>query len=197
MTETSVRTLTLPLLLAVLLTGCDNSTDPETSMGTSPVITNFTFSPESTAYYPWGDPITVRGTVTFTDNEGDLATLLLSINPGRADTIDVTGATGITSGALYGVFRVGTGALESYSVTVTLIDSKGSRSNPTTKNFRVAVDRSGATWGYRTSGTTSELLGIAAGDSLLVAVGEQGTIIVPPPGGPSGLISQGPSSVTR
>jgi hypothetical protein len=165
------------LLIAVALVGCDDSAGPDTSRGSAPVITGFTFSPDSAAYYPWGDSITVRGSIAFTDNEGDLATLLLSITPGGADTLDVSAAAGITSGQLYGEFRVATGAVGSFNVTATLIDGKGNRSNPTFKTFRVARDRSGATWGYRPSGTTAELFGIAAGDSTLVAVGASGTIL--------------------
>ena len=173
----TMRTTAVVLLSALVVLGCDTSTDTDTSRGNAPAITSFTFSPESTAYYPWGDSITVRCMVAFTDLEGDLSSLLLLINPGGDLTITVTGATGLTAGTLSGEFRVATGAVGSYNVSVTLIDSKGNRSNPTSKIFRVSTDRSGTTWGYRPSGTTSELLGIAAGDSLLVVVGSEGTIL--------------------
>ena len=175
--HTSMRSIVSLLLVALVFAGCDNSAGPDTSRGSAPVITNFTFSPESTAYYPWGDSVNVRGSISFTDMEGDLATLLLSIAPGGKDTLDVSAATGIRSGQLAGVFRVATGAVGSYNVTATLIDSKGNRSNPTSKIFRVARDGSGAIWGYRPSGTTMALSGIAASDSLLVAVGVAGTIL--------------------
>lgn len=172
-----MRTTAGVLFFSLVILGCDTSTDADTTRGNAPAITSFTFSPESTAFYPWGDSITVRGTVAFTDVEGDPSSLLLSINPGGDMTIAVTGATGLTAGTLSGEFRVATGAVGSYNVTATLIDTKGNRSHPTSKYFRVSADRSGTTWGYRNSGTTAGLLGIAAGDSLLVAVGSEGTIL--------------------
>lgn len=178
-----MRRPTFLLLFLVAFAGCEESTGPDTSRGTAPVITDFTFSPDSAAYYPWGDTVTVRGNVTFTDYDGDLATLLLTVSPGRTDTIGLAGgAAGITSGLLYGEIRVATGAVGSYNVTVTLIDSKGNRSNPTSKTFRIARERSGASWGYRPSGTTSELLGVAANESMIVAVGASGTILTSPDG---------------
>ncbi len=168
--------------MAVVVAGCDDSTGPDSSRGNAPVITNFTFSPDSAAYYPWGDIVTVRGSVTFSDIDGDLATLLLSITPGGSDTIAATSAAGMTAGTLIGELRVATGAVGSFNVTVTLIDSKGNRSNPTSKIFRVARDRSGASWGYRPSGTTAGLLGVAASESMIVAVGTGGTIVTSPDG---------------
>ena len=172
-----MRTSAWLIAITLLAVGCDSSTEPDNPRGNAPVIADFTFSPESTAYYPWGDSITVRGTVTFTDLEGDLATILLSVSPGGTFTIDAGAAAGMTAGTLFGEFRVGAGTIGSYNVTVTLVDGKGNRSNPTSKIFRVSADRSGTTWGYRVSGTASELMGIAASDSLLVAVGSAGTIL--------------------
>jgi hypothetical protein len=170
------------LLMAIVVAGCDDSTGPDSSRGNAPVITSFTFSPDSAAYYPWGDTVTVRGSVTFSDIDGDLATLLLSITPGGSDTIAALSAAGMTAGTLFGELRVATGAVGSFTVTATLIDSKGNRSSPTSKIFRVARDRSGASWGYRPSGTTVELLGVAASESMIVAVGTGGTIITSPDG---------------
>jgi hypothetical protein len=164
-------------LTALALLGCDSSTEPDSSRGNAPVITRFDFSPESTAYYPWGDSITIRGTIGFTDPEGDLASIRLSIAPGGELTLDAGAAAGLVAGTVVGDIRVATGTIGSYTVTVTLLDSQGNRSNPASKVFKVAVDRSGATWGYRISGTTAGLCGVAAGDSTIVAVGSDGTIL--------------------
>ena len=182
MGATSMKSTAFFLLMTAVVVGCDDSTGPDSSRGNAPVVTSFTFSPDSAAYYPWGGTTTVRGSVAFSDIDGDLATLLLSITPGGSDTIAVPGAAGITAGTLVGELRVATGAVGSFNVTATLIDSKGNRSNPASKVFRVARDRSGASWGYRPSGTTAELLGVAASESMIVAVGAGGTIMTSPDG---------------
>lgn len=177
-----MRLLASLLLTALVVAGCDDSAGPDSSRGSTPVITSFTFSPDSAAYYPWGDTVTVRGSVAFTDIDGDLATLLLSITPGDLDTISISNAAGLAAGTLFGELRVATGAEGSFTVTATLIDSKGNRSNPMSRTFRVARDRSGTSWGYRPSGTTTALSGVAANESMIVVVGAGGIILTSPDG---------------
>lgn len=79
-----------------------------------------------------------------------------------------------------GSFIISTESLGSYTFEVWLIDSSGNSSNRLSGTIEVILDDRGLQWTPQASGSNEHLNGIVWGNSQLVVVGNNGTILTSP-----------------
>lgn len=128
------------LLLFALLTACGGGGGGGSS-GSIPRILNLSVSPPA-AYVSAGS-IDFTSTLDFTDSDGNLATLTLTILDSMGATtsvqnLSIAGVGGMTTGSLVGqVTAVGVAA-DTYTIQIYVTDAAGQRSNTLTSPVRIA-----------------------------------------------------------
>ncbi|MEI6713689.1 MAG: PKD domain-containing protein [Verrucomicrobiota bacterium] len=123
-----------------------------------------------------------RTAVTFTASASDADNDTLSYSWNAGDGT-LSGGTGALAATLIHSYAMG----GTYTVSVTVSDMKG---GTTTQTKTVTVTDPAQSFTQRSSGTGADLFGVAASDTLLVAVGENGT------GGDSHIIRTSPDGIT-
>lgn len=129
------------LWLSALVASCGGGGGGGGGTGSAPAISNLSVSP--TAAYVSSGSINFHSTLNFTDSDGNLATLTLTILNGVGATTSVqnlslASATGITAGILQGdVSAVGVAA-DTYAVQIYVTDAAGQRSNTLSSPVRIA-----------------------------------------------------------
>jgi hypothetical protein len=120
-------TVALALALAVgclLLTACGSDNN-----GFPPSIANLSYSPTSGTV---GQTITITGTFSFTDREGDVDTFGGAVSgPGGTATLSPqsAGVSGLTEGTVQFALVIVAQAAGTYQFQLWLVDKPGNRSN--------------------------------------------------------------------
>jgi hypothetical protein len=98
--------------------------------GTPPVISNLVYSPKTIAV---GQATTISGTVDFTDIDGDVDKIAITLSAaGQTQTLPETtvqNTSGVKQGTLNFALEVGTASAGTAQFSVALIDKAGNESN--------------------------------------------------------------------
>ncbi len=133
-----------PCTLALLLSACGGGGGGGGgSTGTAPAISNLVYSPTAVYVGAGGGTQTVHGEFSFTDPDGDVATGTLEALDASGTLLDsqtfqVSGASGVTAGSVMVDVDTATSTAGTYTVRVSLTDSRGHTSNRLTGSFRVS-----------------------------------------------------------
>lgn len=138
--------LLLQLLSLALLLSCggggggDGSGGGGTPSSSSPQIDTLSYSPKA-AYV--GSTLQVQGSFGFSDPDGDLAVVVLTIKDGSgatlsSQTIPARDAQGLKQGVLTGTVIAGTAAASTYTFEVYVMDAAGHPSNVLSGSIRIA-----------------------------------------------------------
>ena len=108
-----------------------------------PVISNLSYSPKSAVVNQGGGFLTVSGTVSFMDQDGDISLVTITTRDAVTGTQlstltePVTGLSGAVSGVVFISVVTGTTTAGNYLFDVTLKDKAGNVSNTLTGTFKV------------------------------------------------------------
>ncbi|MCB9736431.1 MAG: hypothetical protein H6745_27960 [Deltaproteobacteria bacterium] len=124
----AVHSTAATLALAPAVAGCaDDAGDP----GTAPTVAGLTVTPD---HLTAGQVVTLSGSLTFDDPDGDVALLaseLVTADGATADgpEAEVAGAAGLRSGTVPFAFALASGAAGTLTLRVWLVDAAGNASN--------------------------------------------------------------------
>ena len=123
----------------LILSSCGGSSD---SSGSIPNIDNLSYSPQKAFLNDNGGSITVNGTITFNDPDGDVSSYVLTVYDSNLNAVSklsdpIPGVVGMKNGTLLLSLLVNTTVADIYSVEVYLIDSKNNSSNTLTGEFPI------------------------------------------------------------
>jgi N-acetylneuraminic acid mutarotase len=110
--------------------------------GVAPTISALSFSPTTAYVNDGGGQIDVIGTLDFTDPNGDLSSVTITVLDSIGQTVvsqevPVSGATGITAGTIQGTITISTATAGDYTVQVYASDIRGLSSNVLQDIFRI------------------------------------------------------------
>lgn len=128
------------LLFAAVLTSCGGGGGSPTA--TAPTIGSLHYSPE--ALYVQTTPAIFDGSISYSDPDGDLASVTITILDGGGGTVrtvstPVQGAAGVTSGTIQGSITAAVSVPGSYTFQVYVTDASGLRSNTLDGPVRIAL----------------------------------------------------------
>lgn len=108
---------------------------------TAPTVSNLQFSPQ--AVYVSATPATFSGSISFSDPDGDLASLTLTVLDAGGGTLSsmtapVQGASGATSGTIQGSVTAAVSVAGNLTFQVYVTDTRGLRSNTLSAPVRIA-----------------------------------------------------------
>jgi N-acetylneuraminic acid mutarotase len=126
--------------------GGGGSDDDDDITFTAPTITDLTISPDAVYENEGGGQINILGTINFTDPDGDLSFITVTIFDSidqeiyseTVPIIDLNLIIGLTSGVIQGEFIGNTSVVGNFRVQVYLTDANNLRSNILESNFRVS-----------------------------------------------------------
>ena len=122
--------------------GDGGSTAPPPPANSPPVISNLDVSPSAVEVTPPGQQITLSGTADFTDRDGNLDTVTLTVTDSEGNVIvsqttTVPSVSGVTAGTLQGQIIVDASVVGDYALDVYVTDARGARSNTLNGLFRI------------------------------------------------------------
>jgi hypothetical protein len=166
--------------LAVVAGGCG----PGSGGGgaSAPTISQLWYSPASAFLDQGSGTVVVTASFSFSDPDGDVASIHLSSPDGQEVSTPAVGAAGLTAGVITGSVIVSTRTLGHFAFEVWVVDSRGAASNHLGGTFDVVVDDTGSRWTLRTSPTTASLNRVTWSGTQFVAVGAGGAIVTSPDG---------------
>jgi N-acetylneuraminic acid mutarotase len=125
------------------LTACGGGGDGGSPPKIAPSISNLTYSPTAVYVNSGGGTGTVTGTFSYTDANGGLASVTLTVTDASGVTVTRTATpipagTPPTIGTLQGSVTFGTTVAGNYTIRVSVTDVAGLVSNELTGSFRIA-----------------------------------------------------------
>lgn len=110
--------------------------------GSAPFLSALTCTPDSAYVEDGGGLLSVAGTIDFSDPDGDLWYLTLTIRDSSGAVVDVadydvSAAAGITVGQIQGEFMIWTDTADDYRIQIYVTDAGGRRSNTLEDLFRI------------------------------------------------------------
>ena len=139
-----LRAVAAALMLAGLVScGGGGGSGAGSGPGSAPVISNLSFDPTGAYVQTGGGTVDVIGQLEFTDADGDLATLILTIQDAGGQVLEtrsdpIQGVAGLTRGTLGGSVTVSTTNTGRYTFRVEVVDAQGLRSAALSGAFRIA-----------------------------------------------------------
>lgn len=131
----------LTISLVILVTSCGGSGGA--SSGTAPSISNLSYSPTAAYVNDGGGEIDISGTFDFVDPDGDLNSLIITVQDSngqivQSETITIGGVSGLKSGTIQGLVTIPTTVSGDYRVQIYVIDTAGLRSNSLESGFLIS-----------------------------------------------------------
>ncbi len=100
------------------------------------IMQNLQYFPQSASLNEGGGAVTVNGSIDFVDKDGDIVKLFIRGNSG-SESIDIQGASGLTSGTIAVVAVVDTTTAGNFPFDVEVSDATNKLSNTLTGSFTV------------------------------------------------------------
>jgi len=134
----------LLLSYVLLLAGCFGSGGGDSgSTGTAPSISNFSYSPTTVYVNEGGGQTDIAGTFDFTDPDGDLSSLTMTVFDSggqivQSETITIAGVSGLMSGTIQGSVTITTTTAGNFTVQIYVTDTRGLISNTIEFIFKIS-----------------------------------------------------------
>jgi len=164
------------VLMAFVISACGGGGGGGGSTGSAPTIANLQYAPESALQYDGEGTTAVNGSFSFTDPDGDLASVTLTTSQGSTLTMPISGASGITSGTVSASVEVDTSVVGHYTFSCYVTDRQGNRSNSLSGSFEVLQNDAANRWTERSlpvpTGSAVKLYDVVRAPAQYVAVGE-------------------------
>ena len=125
---TRIMTALMVLTFITILSGCDDNEDH----GSAPIISALIISPQ---IIPVGEQSPINGSVTFSDDDGDVAELMIDLDGTEMEPVVINGAEGMTDGTVNFTLLVPAPAARAYDVDFRIIDDEGNESNQLSDSF--------------------------------------------------------------
>lgn len=127
-------TLLICLTSLLFIVSCGGGGGSDGNDGSSPTISQLSYSPTSVYTDSGEEPKTINGTFNFSDPDGDLSTVTIMVLDSSNQTIlsetsNVTGVSGIKSGVIEGSVTAVLPIVGEYTIQVFVTDGKENQSN--------------------------------------------------------------------